>query len=180
MHKGIISQWNKQVKSKDTVYIIGDVTFGKWEETQELLKKLNGKKVLIRGNHDERFDSAQWVKLGFEDVRDVLVIKKDSEKWMLCHYPYSSSFRFFFYYLKDRFFTKRGSANYYKLYYSYKNCKLLHGHHHSGPIYKYDQVNVAWDIHRKLLNENDIKEIFEKNKVNPLQKIVNMIKLILW
>lgn len=176
MHEKMIIQWNKQVKSRDMVYIIGDVSFGRWEETKEVLSKLNGRKVLIRGNHDDRFDSAQWVSLGFEDVRDVLVIKKETEKWMLCHYPYSSPFRFFFYYLKDRFFTKRGSANYYKLYYSYKGCKLLHGHHHTGPVYNHDQVNVAWDIHRKLLNENDIKDIFDANKPSAFKKILLTLK----
>lgn len=177
MHKDIIKKWNKKVKAKDTVYIIGDVTFGKFEETKELLAKLNGEKVLIRGNHDERFTSAEWVELGFKDVRDTYVIKKENEKWILSHYPYSSSFKFFFYKWLNR---KRGEAGYYKLYLPYKGYKLIHGHHHSGPQYRHDQVNVAWDVNGTLLNENDIKELFTKNEVGTLQKIINMIKLILW
>lgn len=186
MHEVVIQKWNKQVKSKDIVYVLGDVTFGRWEETKEVLSKLNGRKILIRGNHDERFTSAQWIALGFEDVRDIVVVKKSSntaqpgepaEKWILNHYPYSSSFKYYYY----KYFRKRRSeAGYYKLFLPYKGYKMLHGHHHDGPEYKHDQVNVAWDVHGKLLNENEVLEIFTKNKVSGFKKLLNMIKLILW
>ena len=184
MHHEFVIQWNKQVKSKDIVYVLGDVSFGKWEETKEILSKLNGRKILIRGNHDERFTSAHWVALGFEDVRDIFVFKKSSEtgkpaqKWILCHYPYSSPFRYFFYRLFGKFLGRRSEAGYYKLYLSYKGHPLIHGHHHSGPTHKYDQLNVAWDIHRRLLSENEVRDMLteHKSRTNVLQKL----KAILW
>lgn len=51
MHETLIENWNKKVKGKnDTVYIIGDFSFYK---TGPILEKLNGKKILIAGDHDK-------------------------------------------------------------------------------------------------------------------------------
>ena len=57
MNETFISKWNKKVKKRaDTVYIVGDFA---WENAQplEFLKRLNGRKVLITGNHDKK-----WLK----------------------------------------------------------------------------------------------------------------------
>ena len=65
MEDGIITNWNSVVTSKDTVYHLGDFTMAPYIEgasykdryiniANELLDKLNGKKYLIRGNHDPR------------------------------------------------------------------------------------------------------------------------------
>jgi calcineurin-like phosphoesterase family protein len=176
MHNNLIQEWNKTVKNKDIIYIIGDVSFGKFEETKALISKLKGRKFLIRGNHDERFTSKDFIDMGFEDVRDTYVLKRPNEKWILSHYPYSSPFRFFFH----KWFGKRAEANYFKLYLSYKNYKLVHGHHHFGAVYKFDQVNVAWDVHRKILSEDEIATIFEKNDPSKFKRILNTIKACFW
>jgi calcineurin-like phosphoesterase family protein len=170
MHAGVIKKWNGTVKSKDTVFVIGDVTFGGFEETQEILSKLNGKKVLIRGNHDERFSSAEWLRMGFDDVRDICVIKKDQEKWILCHFPFSSPLKYFY----RRW---RGSrANYFKIFPSYKGHRLIHGHHHTGAVYHFQRLNVAWDIHQRLLNENELQSLF---KLNQEIRVVRLLKTVL-
>lgn len=46
----IVSQWNKTVSKKDTVWHLGDVMFG--QDNIELLGRLNGLKKLVMGNHD--------------------------------------------------------------------------------------------------------------------------------
>jgi calcineurin-like phosphoesterase family protein len=176
MHQDIIKKWNATVKSKDVVFILGDVSFGKFEETKEIISKLNGKKILIRGNHDERFTSAQWIEMGFCDVRDVFVVKKDSEKWILCHFPYASPIKYFI----KKILSKKGEANYFKLFPSYKSYKLIHGHHHTGDPYNFERLNVAWDINHKLLNENEIAEIFKKNKDGKILKLVKTIWSCVW
>lgn len=50
MHVEIIDRWNSVVSPRDKVYHLGDVAFTK--EGLHLLKMMNGKKRLIRGNHD--------------------------------------------------------------------------------------------------------------------------------
>ena len=52
MNNTLINNWNKRVKHKDEVYILGDFSFGNKEQTLDLLNKLNGRKYLIKGNHD--------------------------------------------------------------------------------------------------------------------------------
>ena len=48
MDKTLISNFNSIVKPNDTVYILGDIAYRlPVEKTNELIKKLNGKKILI-------------------------------------------------------------------------------------------------------------------------------------
>ena len=55
MHNYIINRWNTRVNKRDEVIILGDLSYGKAEETNELLRRLNGKLCLIRGNHDSLY-----------------------------------------------------------------------------------------------------------------------------
>jgi calcineurin-like phosphoesterase family protein len=175
MNEEIVYQWNKQVKSQDVVFVIGDVTFGKYEETKALVQRLKGKKILIRGNHDERFSSKDWIDIGFDDVRDTFVFKKNGAKWILSHFPYSSSFKYFWY----RYIKGHNEAGYYKLYLPFKSYSLVHGHHHSGPVYKPFSVNVAWDIHKRLIDENEIEKLFMQNP-SGFKKFIATIKMVFW
>lgn len=50
MNNHIVSVWNETVNSKDTVYIIGDFA---WKNHRKWINELNGKKILIVGNHDK-------------------------------------------------------------------------------------------------------------------------------
>lgn len=55
MNEYMIEEWNKRVKPQDKVYHLGDVGLGfKGEDKKldRLLKRLNGHKRLIVGNHD--------------------------------------------------------------------------------------------------------------------------------
>ena len=48
----LIQNWNKVVKTTDKVYHLGDVGFGDKTKLPGLIRRLNGKKRLIVGNHD--------------------------------------------------------------------------------------------------------------------------------
>lgn len=65
MHNVLINNWNKVVHPKDTVYHLGDVAIPR--RGLQILEQLNGRKILIRGNHDcfKLRDYAQY----FEDIR---------------------------------------------------------------------------------------------------------------
>jgi calcineurin-like phosphoesterase family protein len=47
----LISQWNKVVHKKDLTYILGDITMEKSNDYYQL-DRLNGRKVVVLGNHD--------------------------------------------------------------------------------------------------------------------------------
>jgi calcineurin-like phosphoesterase family protein len=53
MNETIINNWNRVVKPGDKVYHLGDVFFGSKEDFKSLWPRLNGKKRLVVGNHDD-------------------------------------------------------------------------------------------------------------------------------
>lgn len=57
----IISQWNKKVHKRDTVYILGDVTMES-SKPYPLLNQMNGLKRVVLGNHDMGKDIPELLK----------------------------------------------------------------------------------------------------------------------
>ena len=50
MDEAMVVAWNKRVKPEDRVYHLGDVVINR--KALKILDRLNGRKVLIKGNHD--------------------------------------------------------------------------------------------------------------------------------
>jgi calcineurin-like phosphoesterase family protein len=61
-----IELWNSVVGKDDLVLYVGDFCDGGVGDLEELSKKMNGRKVLIKGNHDHIGD--EWYRCAFEDV----------------------------------------------------------------------------------------------------------------
>ncbi len=53
MNEFMIQQWNRKVSPQDTIYHLGDFSFASKEKTERVLQRLNGKKILVLGNHDK-------------------------------------------------------------------------------------------------------------------------------
>lgn len=53
MNEHMLERWNSVVKPGDLVYHLGDVMMGPKEEFQKFWPRLNGRKRLIVGNHDD-------------------------------------------------------------------------------------------------------------------------------
>lgn len=86
MEAEIVRRWNERVTPKDTVYIIGDfcwMTAGHWAS---IVRKFNGHKVLIRGNHDLKQIGGELKKL-FDDVSDYKEISDNGRRVSMCHFP---------------------------------------------------------------------------------------------
>ena len=60
MDEAIIVNWNATVSPGDKVYHLGDVFFGSKDRFKALWPRLNGKKRLIVGNHDD----IRWLSSG--------------------------------------------------------------------------------------------------------------------
>jgi calcineurin-like phosphoesterase family protein len=65
MHETMVERWNSVVNAGDTVYHLGDVAIPR--SGLRVLERLNGRKILIRGNHDI-FKMADYAKY-FYDIR---------------------------------------------------------------------------------------------------------------
>lgn len=67
MDETMIERWNSVVRDKDTIYHLGDVAISR--KALPLVKRLNGRKILVKGNHDI-FKLHEYVdQCGFADVR---------------------------------------------------------------------------------------------------------------
>ena len=86
MHETIISNWNSRVSKTDTVYILGDFCWGKEQDWIPLLKKLQGHKVLIKGNHDLKNMSATLKKC-FQSITDYKEVTDNGFRVIMSHYP---------------------------------------------------------------------------------------------
>ena len=65
MDEEMVKRWNERVRPKDKVYHLGDVVINR--KFLNILSRLNGDKVLIRGNHDI-FKLEDYTKY-FRDIR---------------------------------------------------------------------------------------------------------------
>lgn len=65
MNEYIIEKHNQRVKPADKIYMLGDISFNL--SGLQLLNRMNGTKVLIKGNHDN-LKLAQYMQF-FKDVR---------------------------------------------------------------------------------------------------------------
>jgi len=114
MNQKLIQNWNLVVGEQDHIWFLGDFSFGKVPETEQVLSQLKGIKHLITGNHDRkgRCQKLKWDQY-FIDQHDYYRLNVDGEKVVLCHFPFSS--------------WERGYTN-------------LHGHLHTLP----DEFQGKW------------------------------------
>lgn len=77
----MIENWNKMVKPTDKIYHLGDVCY-KCGNRDQIMSRLNGEKVLIKGNHDK--DQLGWYMKYFKDIRGTVHIDGN---YLLSHFP---------------------------------------------------------------------------------------------
>ncbi len=82
MNETTIKNWNSVVSEDDEVYILGD--FGAVNNEQDVLKRLNGIKYLVKGNHDTK-SNEYYRNAGFKEVYDMPILFKNF--WILSHEP---------------------------------------------------------------------------------------------
>lgn len=77
--EAMVENWNRVVKPTDKVYHLGDVFINK--NARHILRRLNGDKVLIKGNHDI-FELKYYTEF-FRDIRAYHVL----DRMILSHIP---------------------------------------------------------------------------------------------
>ena len=89
MNETIIQNWNEVVTANDTVYVLGDMAMGMIEDAIPLIKRLNGKIILIRGNHDTKKRLEAFKEIGIE-VYDIFYLPYKGKYFIMCHFPIAS------------------------------------------------------------------------------------------
>ena len=72
MTEKLIANWNSVVQPEDEIYHLGDIFLCKKPEAEAILKRLQGKIHLIRGNHDK---TAEQLESSFVWVKDYHYLK---------------------------------------------------------------------------------------------------------
>ena len=90
MHEYIHTNWNNRITNGDTVYILGDVSLrGQKDNLIAYVSTLKGKKVLVKGNHDDvsdyRYQQLFSEICDYKEVHDSF----DGKNYdlVLSHYP---------------------------------------------------------------------------------------------
>ena len=84
----LILIWNQMVSPNDTVWHLGDVSFGNQNATIAVLEQLNGNIHLIRGNHDQVVDNVA-VREKFASIQEYKELKIDGITVVMSHYPFA-------------------------------------------------------------------------------------------
>lgn len=74
MDEHMIERWNAVVRPEDSVYHLGDFVINR--KHMHIGHRLNGRKRLVRGNHDV-FKTREYLDIGFEEIYGVWVEPKD-------------------------------------------------------------------------------------------------------
>lgn len=80
MDEVLIERWNSKVGINDTIYVVGDFTMG--SNAKDYLKRLNGIKYLIIGNHDRKPSKQD----GWAEVYQQYTVRHPIGKFVLFHF----------------------------------------------------------------------------------------------
>jgi calcineurin-like phosphoesterase family protein len=119
----IIANWQSMVADDDQVYHLGDLAFGTKEMVADIVARLPGQLIMIRGNHDQR-STDFYRSLGITMLPDPFYISGYGH-WVMTHRPIPL------------------------LYMPYDECGFainIHGHIHQLPSMDKHHVNVSVDV----------------------------------
>ena len=124
MNEALLDYWNQTVKPEDTVYHLGDVAMGHFDDSWEYVKKLNGNIILVLGNHDRisrkyHMSEKYVTRFATRYIERFSVIDYEMRlgDWKLHHFPYMGD-----HVGEERFKEQRPKPTYEKV--------LIHGHVH--------------------------------------------------
>lgn len=129
MHQRLISEWNRVVGPDDTVLHLGDLALGNRVESIGITATLNGRKLLVPGNHDtistvyhcseqhKQQTRDLLAATGWQVLEQTLIGERRGRALSASHFPYTGDSHGV-----DRYAAAR-PANH--------GLPLLHGHTHS-------------------------------------------------
>jgi calcineurin-like phosphoesterase family protein len=92
MNQQLVDNINNMVGQNDTLIMLGDVSFGGFDNIGIFLERLICHNIhLILGNHDHHIDNDRdYVQKRFLSVQHYLEINIEGKDFVLCHYPLQS------------------------------------------------------------------------------------------
>lgn len=133
MRDKMIAEWNASVAPEDTTYILGDFAFCSGKDAVAILQQLNGKKILIEGNHDAKLVRDPLFCREFESIHPYLRMRHNDTLVVMFHFP-----------ILEWDQMHRGAVHFY-------------GHVHGKPtgLEKYRARDVAFDATGRVVSNFD-------------------------
>lgn len=142
MDDALVERWNRTVGPDDEAVVLGDFALGRIAETLPLAGRLNGRKVLLAGNHDRCWAghgkgveraTAQYLAAGFDEVwQGTVRLEVAGTTVLACHFPYAGDSHD-----EDRYVSHRPVD---------RGSWLLHGHVHDRWRVRGRMINVGVDV----------------------------------
>lgn len=164
MNRDMIKIWNNTVRENDTVYFLGDLDINPKRGFRDISMLLNGKKILISGNHDMTFrhtkeqtrpnNVEKVLNWGWSEVHQETMIRLSNGMLVkLAHLPY---------------LDKQTS----KIDLRYKDVRpikgneyvLIHGHQHARYVKLNNTIDVGFDGKLGLYSEDDIIKLINDKR----------------
>jgi calcineurin-like phosphoesterase family protein len=185
MNEQLIAIWNETVARDDVVFYLGDFTV-KAHKSREFVRQLNGRKILIPGNHDGCFNfkpkaprdigcvratrerhgkiCKMYIEDGWESIHQELEVKlKDGTTVLLTHLPYApiegsgDDVRYLEYRPVQQYKKDNQGIPISKQFH-------LHGHTHGRYIKYRNQIDVGIDGCLELYSEDQIIKMIRENE----------------
>lgn len=150
--ENIIKMHNSLIKPNDLVLFLGDITEEEYfdlniikyiKQVSVFVKKLNGHKIMIKGNNDSGTNE-MYLKMGFEEVYDKPILGK---KYLFSHEP--------------QIMTK------------YPNILNVHGHIHGSKKYfemdAENHIDCYYGLYGKPMKLSDLVNYYESGKYNDVE-----------
>lgn len=154
MNETLINNWNDVVGEDDLIFCLGDFALGKEVDCRSILQRLNGNKVLIKGNHEKtvlnKTYNINFFNGGIYERLEIRVKDKEVsngvQDLVLSHYPMLV-------------WNK-----------SHRNSIQLFGHVHGGfdnkQLLSPNQMDVGVDSHNfRPISYKMIKDVIAKNNL---------------
>jgi calcineurin-like phosphoesterase family protein len=89
MNDALVERWNDVVAKADTVYHLGDFAMGPKSAWPEFRRRLNGRVILVSGNHDELpLTKPHFITAcGFDAVVPQAYVEYDGRRLWCAHFP---------------------------------------------------------------------------------------------
>lgn len=88
MNEFMIEKHNKKVRPNDEIIFGGDFMLSNSiDEVENMLKRLNGKKYLVVGNHDRYVKDKNFDRSLFGWIKDYAELNDNNRKVIISHYP---------------------------------------------------------------------------------------------
>lgn len=135
MNEKIVSNYNSLVGVDDECYFLGDIAFQLGGGSLKHVKRMNGTKYLVPGNHDKCWkpkDLNNKFKGMYEEAGFIVLDEQvQLEEFLLCHFPFTGDHTY-----DDRYIQYRPKD---------EGQWLIHGHVHDTWLQRGKAINVGID-----------------------------------